>query len=155
MKQNHSWQAKSSSAIKEVRHILWNTKFRYRIHTVCHFSYPEPDEHTPHHFHLFLQDKFQIVLLSSKWCLSFRFPLYSLPYVLCAPSIHLFDLLTLIIFGKEQTTNHGVPHYAIIFPIFLSLPINKADMSSVPPNSQTLWTHFSLNVRAQFHTQIK
>jgi hypothetical protein len=29
---------------------------------------------------------------------------------------HLFDLLTLIIFGKEQTTNRGAPHYAVFSP---------------------------------------
>jgi hypothetical protein len=83
--------------------------------TFRHFSYPEPDELTPPHSHLFLQDKIQIVLLSSKWCLSFRFPLSSLPYVNVPHQFHPFDFLTLITFDREQTTDRRTLRYAVFF----------------------------------------
>jgi hypothetical protein len=57
---------------------------------------------------------------------------------MCPIHFTSLDLLTLIIFGRKQTTEREAPHYAIPFSIFPSLPINKADMSSALPNSLTL-----------------
>jgi hypothetical protein len=79
IQQNPSWEANRFAASQEIPHILWNPKVHYRIHK-CPPPVPILSKldlvHTP-------TSQFRVrsililtchLRLSSKWCLSLRFP---------------------------------------------------------------------------------
>jgi len=99
MEQSPSSEASRVSVSQETPHILWEPKVHYRTHKrpppVPILSQLDPvHTPTPHSLkiHLIL---FQCRPASSKWSLSFRFPLQNpvyTPHVLHAPLISVFSI---------------------------------------------------------------
>jgi hypothetical protein len=55
MEQIPSWEANRFAASQEIPHILYKTKFRYRINK-CPPLYPEPAQSSPYPHILLLED---------------------------------------------------------------------------------------------------
>jgi hypothetical protein len=162
MEQGPSWEANWFAASQEIPRVLWNPKVPQRTHkrppSIPILSQSNPVLTPTSHF---LKIHPNIILPPTPRCpqrsLSLRFPhqnpvhLSLPPYVLHAPPISIFSILSLARYWV-RSTDHSAPHYVIFSIPPLPRP-SKAQIFSSAPYSQTpsVYTPPSMSA-TKFHT---